>query len=275
MKDPRERFAALAQRPDEQVDLAEAALWVAAEEYEGLDVAVYLEQLEVLATDAAPLVGASATPVERISALNDYLFRARGFTGNREHYEDPRNSFLNEVLERRVGLPITLSIVYMEVAGRLGLSVRGVGFPGHFLAQLEGSPEVVVDAFFGQLLGPEDCVERLRSVLGPEAELVPELHLRVATRKEILARLLSNLKQIYAGSGDWVRALACCDRILLLAPDAAAELRDRGLVYEQLACFTAAAADLERVLELTPDSELSAALRDRIEALRRCAGPPH
>ncbi|HJO24346.1 MAG: tetratricopeptide repeat protein [Myxococcota bacterium] len=275
MKDPRERFAALAQRPDEQVDLAEAALWVAAEEYEGLDVAVYLEQLEVLATDAAPLVGASATPVERISALNDYLFRARGFTGNREHYEDPRNSFLNEVLDRRVGLPITLSIVYMEVAGRLGLSVRGVGFPGHFLAQLEGSPEVVVDAFFGQLLGPEDCVERLRSVLGPEAELVPELHLRVATRKEILARLLSNLKQIYAGSGDWVRALACCDRILLLAPDAAAELRDRGLVYEQLACFTAAAADLERVLELTPDSELSAALRDRIEALRRCAGPPH
>ena len=275
MKDPRERFAALAQRPDEQVDLAEAALWVAAEEYEGLDVAVYLEQLEVLATDAAPLVGASATPVERISALNDYLFRARGFTGNREHYEDPRNSFLNEVLDRGVGLPITLSIVYMEVAGRLGLSVRGVGFPGHFLAQLEGSPEVVVDAFFGQLLGPEDCVERLRSVLGPEAELVPELHLRVATRKEILARLLSNLKQIYAGSGDWVRALACCDRILLLAPDAAAELRDRGLVYEQLACFTAAAADLERVLELTPDSELSAALRDRIEALRRCAGPPH
>jgi regulator of sirC expression with transglutaminase-like and TPR domain len=275
MKDPRERFAALAQRPDEQVDLAEAALWVAAEEYEGLDVAVYLEQLEVLATDAAPLVGASATPVERISALNDYLFRARGFTGNREHYEDPRNSFLNEVLDRRVGLPITLSIVYMEVAGRLGLSVRGVGFPGHFLAQLEGSPEVVVDAFFGQLRGPEDCVERLRSVLGPEAELVPELHLRVATRKEILARLLSNLKQIYAGSGDWVRALACCDRILLLAPDAAAELRDRGLVYEQLACFTAAAADLERVLELTPDSELSAALRDRIEALRRCAGPPH
>ena len=275
MTAPRERFAALAQLPDEQIDLAEAALWVAAEEYEDLDVSAYVERLDALATGAAPLVWARVTPVEQIAELNDYLFRGRGFTGNWDRYEDPRNSFLNEVLDRRRGLPITLSIVYVEVARRLGLPMCGVGFPGHFLAKLDGSPEVVVDAFFGRVLSADDCAERLRSVLGPDAELVPEFHLRAATRKEILARLLTNLKQLYAGSRDWGRSLACCDRILLLAPDAAAELHDRSLVYEQLACFTAAAADLERALELTPDADASEMLRDRIEGLRRCAGPPH
>jgi len=273
--DPRDRFAALAQLPDARIDLAEAALWVAAEEYEDLDVAAYLERLDALAADAVPFVEARVSPEEQIVELNDYLFTGRGFTGNREHYQDPRNSFLNEVLDRRLGLPITLSIVYMEVAGRLGLPVRGIGFPGHFLTQLEGAPEIVIDAFFGRVLSAEDCAERLRTVLGPEAALVPEVHLRAVTPKEILARLLSNLKQVYARSADWVRALACCDRILLLAPEAAEELRDRGLVYERLACFTAAAADLERALELTPDAEASAMLRDRIEALRRCAGPLH
>lgn len=275
MTDPRERFAALARFPGDRIDLAEAALWVAAEEYETLDVSAYLERLDALAGDAAKRVRARGTPAERIADLNEYLFRERGFTGNREHYEDPRNSFLNEVLDRRRGLPITLSIVYLEVAGRLGLSVHGVGFPGHFLVKLEGSPEIVVDAFFGRVLSAEDCAERLRVVLGPEAELVPEFHLRAATRKEIIARLLTNLKQLYARSGDWVRSLACCDRILLLVPDAAAEFRDRGLVYEQLACFTAAAADLERALELTPDADASEMLQDRIEALRLRAGPLH
>lgn len=275
MTDPRERFAALARFPGDRIDLAEAALWVAAEEYETLDVSAYLERLDALAGDAAKCVRARGTPAERIADLNEYLFRERGFTGNREHYEDPRNSFLNEVLDRRRGLPITLSIVYLEVAGRLGLSVHGVGFPGHFLVKLEGSPEIVVDAFFGRVLSAEDCAERLRVVLGPEAELVPEFHLRAATRKEIIARLLTNLKQLYARSGDWVRSLACCDRILLLVPDAAAEFRDRGLVYEQLACFTAAAADLERALELTPDADASEMLQDRIEALRLRAGPLH
>ncbi|MEE2677952.1 MAG: tetratricopeptide repeat protein [Myxococcota bacterium] len=275
MTEPRERFTALAGLPDDRVDLAEAALWVAAEEYEDLDVPAYLERLDALADDAAPMVGTRVSPVDRVAELNVFLFRGRGFTGNQERYEDPRNSFLNEVLDRRVGLPITLSIVYMEVARRLGLPVRGIGFPGHFLAQLEGSPGVVIDAFFGRLLSAEDCVERLRSVLGPEAELVPEVHLRAATPKEILARLLSNLKQVYARSGDWMRALSCCDRILLLAPDVAGELRDRGLVYERLACFTAAAADLERALELTSDAEASGLLRERIDALRRCAGPLH
>ena len=275
MTDPRERFTALAELPDDRVDLGEAALWVAAEEYEDLEVPAYLERLDALADDAAPLVGTRVSPVDRVAELNDFLFRGRGFTGNQERYEDPRNSFLNEVLDRRVGLPITLSIVYMEVARRLGLPVRGIGFPGHFLAQLEGSPSVVIDAFFGRVLSAEDCVERLRSVLGPEAEFVPEVHLRAATPKEILARLLSNLKQVYARSGDWMRALSCCDRILLLVPEAAAELRDRGLVYERLACFTAAAADFERALELTADIEASGLLRERIEALRRCAGPLH
>jgi regulator of sirC expression with transglutaminase-like and TPR domain len=183
-------------------------------------------------------------------------------------HEDPRNSFLNEVLERRTGIPITLGLVYMEVARRAGVVVDGVGFPGHSLVKHGDGREIIVDAFAGSVLTREQCQILLCSVLEAGARLRPEQHLRKATHREILVRLLSNLKTLYVRSADFGRALACCERILLVAPGAALELRDRGLVFEQLECFAAAAADLERFLELAPDDESTPGVRQRLEALR-------
>jgi regulator of sirC expression with transglutaminase-like and TPR domain len=275
MSDPRDRFKAAIELPDRQISLAEAALWVAAEEYPELDVPAYLARLDAMAEEVRPRVLAAGSLTARVERLNDYLFRERGLRGNHERYDDPRNSFLNDVLDRGCGLPITLAIVYVEVGRQLGLPVCGVGFPGHFLAKLTGESEILVDVFFGCTLTRDDCSERLRAVLGADAQLVPEDHLRAATTREVLARLLTNLKQLYARDGDWLRTLACCDRLLLLTPDAPSELRDRAVSYERLEYFTAAASDVERLLEIVPEAGGGAALRARLVALRRRAGPLH
>jgi len=280
---PRDAFAEGLRAPDERIDLARSALLIAAEEYPALDIARYLDRLDELAREVAPRLELATGAAERVSVLNRFLFTERGFAGNREHYEDPRNSFLNEVLDRCAGIPITLALVYMEVARRAGVEVDGVGFPGHFLVKHvdRGEPReeqeraatgrrapIVVDPFFGTVLSMEDCQLRLAAVLGADAPLRPELHLRKASTREILVRLLGNLKVLYVRSADFGRALACCERILLVAPDAPHELRDRGLVYEKLECFGAAAADLERFLDLAPDDESAAAVRERLATLR-------
>ncbi len=276
---PRERFAELVARPDAEIDLAEAALWVAAEHCEGLDVPHYLARLDELAQRVGRRMGSCPT-AQRIARLNQQLFGEEGFRGNQERYDDPRNSFLNDVLDRRTGIPITLSLVYQQVANRLGLDVRGVGFPGHFLVKcLEGGGpdggETIVDPFHGTVLDRAGCLERLRAALGAEAHLRPEVHLRDARPGEVLVRLLTNLKILYARQGRFECALACCDRILLVAPDIPSELRDRGLVYEQLECFRAAAADLERFLALAPDDATAGSVRERLSDIRLKATPLH
>jgi len=258
---PRDAFAEHMREPDARIDLARSALLIAAEEYPALDIARYLDRLDELAREVAPRLGEARTAAERVAVLNRFLFAERGFAGNRTHYEDPRNSFLNEVLDRCAGIPITLSLVYIEVARRAGVEVDGVGFPGHFLVKHGDPAPIVVDAFFQTVLTREECQVRLAAALGAAAQLRPELHLRKAGAREILVRLLGNLKVLYVRSADFGRALACCERILLVAPDAPHELRDRGLVYEKLECFGAAAADLERFLELAPDDESAAAVR--------------
>jgi regulator of sirC expression with transglutaminase-like and TPR domain len=264
---PRDAFADSLRAPDERIDLARSALLIAAEEYPALDIHRYLTRLDELAGEVAPRLAGARSPEERVAVLNRFLFAERGFAGNRAHYEDPRNSFLNEVLDRCAGIPITLSLVYMEVARRAGVEVDGVGFPGHFLVKHGGRTPIVIDAFFQTVLTLEECQVRLAAVLGAEVQLRPELHLRKATAREILVRLLGNLKVLYVRAADFGRALACCERILLVAPDAPHELRDRGLVYEKLECFGAAAADLSRFLELAPDDESAQAVRERLASL--------
>jgi len=265
---PRDAFAEGLRRPDDRIDLARSALLIAAEEYPALDVARYLARLDDLAREVAPRLTGARTASERVAVLNQFLFAEHGFAGNREHYEDPRNSFLNEVLDRCAGIPITLSLVYMEVARRAGLEADGVGFPGHFLVKHGKQDGIVVDAFLGTVLTREECQSRLAAVLGAGARLEPALHLRAATPREILVRLLGNLKVIYVRTADFGRALACCERILLVAPDSPLELRDRGLVYERLECFGAAVADLGRFLALAPDDESAPAVRERLSSLR-------
>jgi regulator of sirC expression with transglutaminase-like and TPR domain len=274
--DPRARFTEIAALPDAAIDLAEAALWIAAEEYPALDVASCLARIDALAAEAAPALRGAPDEAARVAALNRFLFVERGFRGNRDDYYDPRNSFLNEVLERRVGIPITLSLVYLAVGRRLGLELFGISFPGHFLLKcLVPGGFLVVDAFEREILDLDACQRRLDAALPVPALLQPELHLRAAAPREILARLLGNLKQIYAAEGDLERTLGCCDRILLLAPHALSELRDRALVYEGLACHAAAAADIDECLRLAPDQPEAAELRAQRDALRAKRGALH
>jgi regulator of sirC expression with transglutaminase-like and TPR domain len=266
---PRKRFAALVSAPDEAIDLTEAALCIAAEEYPELDVAAYRERLAELARAAASSLEGASGLDERVAALNRFLFVEEGFAGNRADYFDPRNSFLNDVIDRRVGIPITLALIYMEVGRALGFDVRGISFPGHFLVKCVGEGrEIVVDPYYGSLLDAEACERRLTATFGVPMRLDPPQHLAAASAREILVRMLGNLKHVFAGRSDFQRALACCERILLLVPDAPLEVRDRGLLYEQLDRYAAALADLERFLELAPGHSTAERVRERCAALR-------
>jgi regulator of sirC expression with transglutaminase-like and TPR domain len=267
MSEARKRFAELAARPDGEIDVAEAALVIAQEEYPALEVDNYLKDLDDLAAAAGHELRGAYSATAKVARLNHFLFVQCGFTGNSEQYYDARNSFLNEVLERRTGIPITLSIVYCEVGQRLGLPVYGVSFPGHFLVKCVAEPEIIIDAFFGTIISLEECERRLRGVYGSEARLEERL-LRPATPRAILARMLSNLKQVYVEQRDLLRALACVDRILLLTPEAPRELRDRGILYHRLECFAAALRDLERYLQRAPDDDGADAVRAIIPGLR-------
>jgi regulator of sirC expression with transglutaminase-like and TPR domain len=270
----RTRFTALAAGREDLIDLDEAALLIAAEEYEGLDVAAYRERLDALAERVRRL--GAVNDQDRIAALNDILFREVGFTGNTRSYYDPRNSFLNEVLDRRRGIPISLGIVYMEVARRLGLPIVGVNLPGHFVVRYPG-PErpVVLDPFFGGAEVPDHTLrERVRHAHGgtledEDLERVLDALLEGAAKKDILVRMLANLKWIYIQRDDDARALAAMDRILLLAPDAATEFRDRGALYHRLECFSAALADFQRYLAFAPDDEHVPVVRAAVAELQR------
>jgi regulator of sirC expression with transglutaminase-like and TPR domain len=280
----RERLCELAEAPAGESDLAEAALIIASEHDPDVEIALWLGRMEQWARAAAPSFARADGPAAVARALIATVHETLGFAGNTRDYYDPRNSYFHSVLERRTGIPITLALVYLALGRRLGLDVRGVGFPGHFLVTVGPEPRVIVDPFSGQVLTREQCQERLTAALGPGARLGPQ-HLAEATPAEFLVRMLRNLKQIFLGPamhddtpeaerGPAGRnALACCDRILLLQPDDAAELRDRGFVHGRMGHAPEAYADLERALELAPDAEWAEAVRRRLPALRTLAGP--
>jgi regulator of sirC expression with transglutaminase-like and TPR domain len=242
----RARFAALIEQ--DPLPLDQAALALAEEEYPRMEPEEYLVRLDLLAERVrrkAPL-GRSATALH---ALRKVLFEEEGYRGNEADYGDPRNSFLNEVIERRLGLPITLSILYMEVARRAGLELHGVGYPGHFLAKYTAASgtEIFVDAFHGgEMLSAEECVARYRARTGGRD--LDRRHLAAIAPRQILARMLYNLKRTYLERRDDVRAYWVLDRILLLAPGQLEALRDRGLVTARLGVAGAAERDLEAYL---------------------------
>jgi regulator of sirC expression with transglutaminase-like and TPR domain len=211
-------FAHLAQRAEEDIDLGAAALLVAEAEYPGLDVAHYLSMLDAMA-EVVRKKRPGATGDALLGELTHYLFDDLGFRGNDDDYYDPKNSFLNEVLDRRVGIPITLSIVLMEVGRRLGIELHGVSFPGHFLVRLAaGDGDRVLDPYHGGVaLDTEELEDRLKQAVGPGAVLLPE-HLQVATKKQVLTRMLNNLRGIYQRKGDAEREWHVVEKLAVLNP---------------------------------------------------------
>jgi regulator of sirC expression with transglutaminase-like and TPR domain len=264
----RSRFAAEAGRPEQELNLAAASLHIAAEEYPQLSPEPYLRRLDELAERVRDRVWDATPPVVVLDDVSRVLFEEEGFRGNRTEYYDPRNSFLNDVLDRRLGIPITLCIIYLEVGWRLGIPLHGVNFPGHFLVRYDGEAvKLLVDPFQSGAVRFEDEAQGLLDhVYGGSVRMQPD-YLRVADRKDILVRLLSNLKGVYLNRRDDVRALAAIERILLVRPDAADEERDRGIVLTRLGREADAAAALLRYLELTPDAPDEARVRLLLDQL--------
>lgn len=271
-----QRLRAALARPDAEIDLAEAALLAVLEEHPDLDVAECRARLEAMGVTLRERLRPDIAPADAIVALNHYLFDELGFKGNERDYYDPRNSCLNEVLDRRVGIPITLAIVYMTVGRRLGLRLDGVCFPGHFLIRAplrEGT--VVLDPYArGVSLGMRDLQQRLRGLHGGVAppESVVASYLEPASPQDILVRLLRNLKIIYFQREDWARVLTASDRLLIVDRDLAEEHRDRGMAYLRLECFRAALSDFEHYLACEPQAEDADEIRRKTIDLRVAAG---
>lgn len=252
----RHNFEREIHKPEERIDLARAALYIAQEDYPELDPDVYLQHLDCMAAEIAATIPPERYPLRIVRAINKYLFDRLDFRGNTENYYDPRNSFLHDVLTRRRGIPITLSLVYLEIARRLEFPMVGVGMPGHFLMrpQVEGI-EFFVDAFNGgDILFVQDCQERLQRIFEQPIALKPEL-LAPVSKRALLARLLANLKYVYISAEQLPAALAVVDRLLLLDPYSVRERRDRGLILYHLGRFESAMNDLQFYLERAPRAQ--------------------
>jgi regulator of sirC expression with transglutaminase-like and TPR domain len=250
-------FARLASTPDR--DLATPSLMIARLECPQLDPAPYLRQLDAMGAAARERLVSSGcledvrTAETAVDVLNAYLFDEQGFSGNRDHYDDPSNSFLNEVLERRTGIPITLAVVYMEVARRAGIDIDGVNFPGHFLMRFA---PMILDPFHrGARLSEHDCRRLLERHVGEAAAFDPAL-LAPATKPQMLTRMLLNLKRIYVRLHSFPQARTVTELLLAVDPPGLAELRDRGLLAYHMNDFSAALRDLQQYLHFSSGSSV-------------------
>ena len=276
-----EQFSELLAREDERIDLARACLQVAEDAYPGLDVEGYLGEIERFAKRLRARLAPDAAVEDRVIALNEFLFADLGFNGNVADYYDPRNSYLNEVIDRRRGIPITLAVLYLEIGRRIELPLEGVSFPGHFLVRMPmRSGTLVLDPFSGGMPQSEaELRERLKRVIPGEnpggvsaADLPLDPFLEPASNRQILARVLRNLKGVYREKDRPEQLLKVLDRMILVAPDAPAELRDRGYVYERMECWRPALQDLRAYLGREPDAPDMDEVRAKVvELSERCA----
>ncbi|TSE24387.1 SirB1 family protein [Tepidimonas aquatica] len=270
-------FAALVAQ-DDGLPLLEAVAAVALDEYPELDLQAVLDDVERLLQRLRRRLPADAGTLHRLRLLNHYFFRELGFGGNINDYYDPDNSYLHLVLQRRRGLPITLGVLWLELARGIGLRADGINFPGHFLvkAQLPHG-QVIVDPFTGQSLSREDLIERLepykrRQGLIDDFDVPVELFLQPAAARDIVARVLRNLKEIHRSGHDWTRLLAVTERLVCLLPHDWAERRDRGLTWAELGQTQRALADLEGYLHHQPDASDADTVAARVQALRQGLG---
>jgi regulator of sirC expression with transglutaminase-like and TPR domain len=268
--DPYEDFRQAVNRPEEAIDLARAALAIALGDYPGMDIAAYVAHLDQLSVKVLRRLDSGAGDYRSIAALNHLLFEQEGYRGDRDHYFDPKNSFLNQVIERKRGIPITLSVLYMEVGWRLGLSLQGVGFPGHFLVKhVEGQEEIIIDPFNrGEVRSFASLKRLLQESYGGSIAFHPSL-LEAVSKRQILRRMLNNLKATYLRSNDLVKALSVVERLLILEPNSIEDLRDRGVLSLKLECFNQALEDFERYLRLAPEAGDTLAVKEQVIALKK------
>ena len=262
-----ETVIAQADADDASVDVARAALLIAATEYPDLDIDHELGLLDSLAAGAAHRLGDNRETIFTINTLSEYLFDEVGLQGNTDDYYDPRNSYLNQVLKRQLGIPITLSLVYLEVGKRLGIPLVGIGMPGHFLLRHRDETELFVDPFNrGILLSKEECAQRLTQITQNRIDWDPR-YLNPISNREYLARMLNNLKSNYLQQGNFQRALSIMDLLVKLQPHALSEVRDRGLVKHRLGINQGAADDIATYLRTAPPGPDSEELRELLKQI--------
>jgi regulator of sirC expression with transglutaminase-like and TPR domain len=274
---PLDYFASLVQS-DGEFALFEAAVSIAQDEYPELDVQTVIGEVDQLLSRVKRRIPADAAPLQKLRIFNQFFFNDLNFGGNVNDYYDPDNSYINALLRTRRGIPISLAVLWMELAQGLGLSVRGVGFPGHFMVKVNlPMGQAVIDPMTGISLGREELSERLdpyrrRSGLIDEFEVPLGLYLQAATPREIIARLLRNLKEIYRTQEDWQRMLAVQERLIVLLPESWPEYRDRGLAHAELGHNELAVTDLECYLVHADNLVDVEAIADRVDELRRQNG---
>lgn len=265
----REELSVLTSAPDHEVPLDRAALVFAQEEYPALDVESYLGRLDAMAVELAADIDLEAGPREALAELSAYLFEHKGFRGNEDDYDDPRNSYLNDVLDRQLGIPISLSVVYLAVAHRLGLDVKGVGLPGHFVVKYEMPGETIfIDPFpGGRFISKDECFRLAERALGRRVARSDAL-LAAATNRQILTRMLYNLKAAYLKRGEFRKALGMSELILAIFPWDLDEIRDRGMLHHRLREYAAARQDLDLYLRYRSDARDAEAVRRTLDAIR-------
>ena len=273
---PLDYFASLVES-DAEFPLLEAAASLAQDDYPDLDVQQVLGSVDQLLARLKRRFAADAPPLQKLRALNQFFYRDLNFAGNLNHYYDPENSYVNAILQTRRAIPITLAVVWLELAQGVGLAARGIGFPGHFMVKVNlPNGQVVIDPVDGQSLSREELSERLepfrrRSGLVDEFEVPLGLYLQVAPPREIIARMLRNLKEIHTSQEDWSRLIAVQSRLIVLVPQTWSEYRDRGLAHAELGQLDMALADLDTYL-VNAKTELDmAAIAGRVAELRRAS----
>lgn len=266
-------FATLVQS-DDQFPLLEAAATLAQDEYPELDVQQVLGDVDQLLARIKRRLPADSAPLQRLRLLNQFFYRDLSFAGNVNNFYDPDNSYLNVLLKRRNGIPISLAVLWMELAQGIGLQARGVGFPGHFMVKVTlPRGQVVIDPMNGQSLGREELFERLepfklRSGLLDEFEVPLGLYLQAETPRNIIARMLRNLKEIYRSQNDWNRLVPVLDRLIILLPESWSEYRDRGLALAEQGLTREALLDLEIYLTQARDALDVDTIAERVANLR-------
>jgi len=270
MHEARRRFRTLLACPPGNLHLAEGALLIAQEAYPHLDINAYLQRLAQISDTIKQRLGMELDPRRIVASINTHLYDELNFRGNQDNYYDPRNSFLNEVLERKVGIPITLSVIYIEIGRQVGLPIVGVGLPGHFIVQYDAQADTFwIDPFYGgTILTQADCAARIQQIYGPKVTWQDSFLTSVSDR-DILRRMLSNLKGIYLQQRDYNRALSVVERLLIVTPEQATEVRDLGLLHHHLGNLETAVDHLEHYLQLATDAPDTAMITKYLGIIRR------